>query len=66
MHYTLGRLFDEANLVRERENNTLITQAQLAQHSIYGLLSKQSRTAFTKMVKSLNFVTKPFRRRFDP
>jgi len=65
MHYPLGRLYDEANFVIERENNRLITQAELAQHSIYGLLSQKSRSAFTKMVKTLNFVTKPIRSRFD-
>lgn len=65
IHYPLGRLFDESNLVTERENNRIVTQAQLAQQGVAGILSKQSRKAFTDMVKTLNFVTKPIRSRFD-
>jgi len=65
MHYPLGRIFDEANLVVERENNRLVTQAQLAQHGTAGILSSKARKAFTEMIKSLNVITKPIRSRFD-
>lgn len=65
VHYPLGRLFDEANLVRERVNTLMITEAQLAQHGVAGILSAKARKSFSEMVKSLNVVTKPIRSRFE-
>jgi hypothetical protein len=58
MSYSLGRLHDEAALVEERENNRIITEAQLIQTSVHSLLSKPARGQFQKMVKSLNVVVK--------
>jgi hypothetical protein len=64
-HYALGRLYDEANLVRERVNSLIITEGQLAQHGVAAILSAKARKAFSEMVKKLNIVTKPIRSRFD-
>ena len=65
MHYPLGRLSDEANLVVERENNRLTSSAQLAQTGVAAILSEKARKRFTEMIKALNVVTKPIRSRFD-
>lgn len=66
IHYTLGRLYDEANLVIERDNNRIITEAQLAQTAVAGILSEKARSAFTKHIKSLNVVSKPRAGLFEP
>ena len=66
IHYTLGQLYDEANLVIERDNNRIVTEAQLAQMGVAGILSAKSRAAFTKQIKSLNVVSKPRRGLFEP
>lgn len=65
IHYSLGRLYDEANLVTERVNSLVITEAQLAQHGVSAILSAKARKAFTEMVKKLNVITKPIRSPFD-
>lgn len=59
-------LYDEANLVTERDNAKIITEAQLIQHAVLGVLSKGHRTAFDKMVKSLNVKTVPFDQYAEP
>jgi hypothetical protein len=53
-------VWDESNLVIERVNNATVTEANLLQHAIGSVLSKKSRTEFTKMIKSLNVETRPF------
>lgn len=66
IHYPLGQLYDESNLVVERENNRIITEAQLAQMGIAAILSAKSRAAFTKQIKSLNVTVKPKAGLFEP
>lgn len=61
----MGLLYDESCLVRERVNNVMVTEAQLAQRGVAGILSDKARKAFTEMVKSLNVRTKPIRRLFE-
>tara|TARA_Y100001963_G_C6500434_1_gene317610 strand:- start:115 stop:309 length:195 start_codon:yes stop_codon:yes gene_type:complete len=61
----LGRVFDEANMIVERENSRIITDAQLIQLAVAGILSQKARTAFTKQIKALNIVTKPIRALFE-
>lgn len=51
---------DEANLVTERENARITTEAQLIQFAVLGVLSKGHRTSFDKMLKSLSVKTVPF------
>lgn len=51
---------DEAILVEERVNARIITEAQLLQNAVMGILSKGTRAEFAKMVKKLNVVTVPF------
>ena len=65
IHYSLGRLYDESNLVRERVNGVLTTEAQLAQQGVAGILSAKARKAFVEMTKSLIVRTKPNRSRFE-
>ena len=65
-HYTLGRLYDEANLVIERNNNRIVTEAQLAQTGVAAILSAKSRSNFTKHIKSLNVRVKPRAGLFEP
>ena len=50
----------------ERENNRIITEAQLAQMGIAAILSAKSRAAFTKQIKSLNVTVKPKAGLFEP
>lgn len=60
MYYPLGMLMDEAGLVQERENNRIITEAKLLQFAVAGMLAKESRKLFDKMIKDLNIVSKPY------
>lgn len=53
-------LWDESNLVIERLNAATVTEANLLQHAVHGILSKKSRSHFSKMIKSLNVETRPF------
>lgn len=64
-HYTLGRLFDEAALIQERENNRIVTEATLLQLAIQSVLSKKAGREFAKTVKQLNVTTKPQDGRFE-
>jgi len=59
MSMPLGRLYDEASLVRERVNNQIITEAELTKTAIHSMLSKGSRTQFSKLVKEINVTTSP-------
>lgn len=53
-------LWDESNLVIERLNGATVTEANLLQHAVHGILSKQSRGHFQKIIRSLNVETRPF------
>jgi len=46
-------------LVEERHNGRIITEAQFNRTAVHSLLSKQARTQFQKLVKSLNVKAKP-------
>lgn len=61
IHYSLGQLYDEANLVIERENNRMVTEANLFQLAVGGLISDKARKAFTARQKELNMQVKPRR-----
>lgn len=65
IHYSLGQLYDECNLVIERENNRMTTEANLFQLAVAGLISKKSRKAFTEEQKRLNISVRPRRGLFD-
>jgi len=52
--YPVGLLWDEYTLVIERVNGRIVTEANLLQHAIGSILSKQSRTEFSKLLKALN------------
>ena len=58
-------LYDESNIVIERVNGGIITEAQLIQMAIGSILSKGSRKQFSKTIKELNVSTKPHERLFD-
>lgn len=53
-------VWDESNLVIERLNGATVTEANLLQHAVHGILSKKSRSHFQKMIKALNVETRPF------
>lgn len=63
--YPLGMLGDEAGLVQERQNNKIVTEAQLIQLATHSLLSKDARKAFSKTIKSINVTTSPHPGLFD-
>jgi hypothetical protein len=60
-HYPLGRVFDETNLVVERENSRLSVEALLAQHAHGAIHSKKGGSAFQKLLKKLTFTTEPIK-----
>jgi hypothetical protein len=64
-YYPLGMLYDESNLVRERANGRIVTEAQLLQMAVASILSKESRKEFAKTTKRLNVETKPHDGLFD-
>lgn len=51
-------VWDESNLVVERVNNLIITQANLTQAAISSVLSKKGGGNYQRMVASLNVETK--------
>lgn len=53
-------LHDEAILITERVNAKMVTEANILQHAVLGVLSKGHRTELAKMVKNLNVKTVPF------
>jgi len=65
MTMTLGRLYDEAALVKERVNNQIITEAQLLQTAVHSILAKEARTQFQKLLKQLNVTSNPRSGLFD-
>lgn len=52
-------VYDEANLVTERINTKIITEAELMKLAVLGILSKAARKQFSKLVKQINVVVKP-------
>lgn len=58
--YPIGMLMDETNLVIERVNGATVTEANLLQQAVHGILSKKARDEFSKMIRSLNVETRPF------
>lgn len=65
MNYPLGRLYDEAALVEERQNNRIVTESQLLVNAVHSMLSKPARKQFSKLTKQLNVITKPLKGLFD-
>lgn len=53
-------LNDESNLVVERLNGAIVTEANLLQHAVHGILSKKSRELHAKMLKEINVETRPY------
>lgn len=56
--YPLGMLMDESNLVIERQNGAIVTEANLLQMAVHGVLSKSARDSFAKSLKKLNVETR--------
>lgn len=52
-------LHDEANIVIERVNGHIITEAQLIQQAAMSVISKGARKQFSNTIKQLNVETKP-------
>jgi hypothetical protein len=65
MDYTIGRVFDEANIVTERENARILTEAQLVQMAASSVVSAKAGKQFGKMQKQLHFETEPVEGLFD-
>ena len=63
--YILGRLYDEAALVQERQNNKIVTESQLIQTAVHSIVSKGARKQFQKIIKQLNVQTGPVKGLFD-
>lgn len=63
--YPLGRLYDEAALVEERQNNKIVTESQILQTAIHSIMAKAARTQFSKLIKQLNVRTRPHEGLFD-
>jgi len=63
--YPLGMVYDEANLVTERINTKIITEAELIKLAVLGILSKSARKQFSKLIKQINVVVKPISGLFD-
>ena len=57
--YSIGRVYDESNLVMERQNARMKLETVLAQHAHGAVTSKKGGTALQRLLKKLDFVTKP-------
>lgn len=66
MDYPLGRVYDESNMIVERENARIATEATLLQQAVASILSTKARGEFKKRIDGLALETKPFTSRFDP
>lgn len=51
--YVIGRVWDEAELVVERLNSQMVTEAILVQSAVASLLTKEGGKEFTKLTKRL-------------
>lgn len=58
--YPVGLLLDESNIVIERVNGAIVTEANLLNMSVHGILSKGSRDSFSKAIRKLNIETRPY------
>lgn len=58
-HYPLGLVIDEAHFAQERESSRMITEAELVRQAVAGLLIKDARKQFSKLVKQLNVTVVP-------
>lgn len=50
-------LFDESSIVIERVNGATVTEANLLQQAVHGILSKKAREEFSRSIRSLNVKT---------
>jgi len=57
-HYPLGRLFDESNIVLERDHGQMRVDAVLAQHAFGAVMSKRGGSSLRTFLKKLDFETK--------
>ena len=53
LNYTVGKVWDEAEIVVERLNRQAVTEAVLIQSAVASLLSKEGGKEFSKLVKRL-------------
>jgi len=63
--YSLGRVFDEANIVMERGNARMKLETVLAQHAHGAVVSKKGGSALQRLMKKLNFETRPLKAGHD-
>ena len=52
-------VLEEADLVTERVNSRMVTDALLLQGAVSGILSKDGRKQFSKLIKQLNVTVEP-------
>lgn len=52
--FPLWRLWVEAEIVRDRVNGLLVSEAILIQHAVGSLLSKEAAKSFKELVENLN------------
>lgn len=50
---------DEASFIHERESTRMITEAELIRQAVAGMLAKDARKQFSKLVKQLNVQSIP-------
>lgn len=55
-------VWDESNIVLERQRNALITESNLMQQTISSALSKEGGRERTKTINQMNVQTVPFER----
>lgn len=60
-HYPFGYLHDEANLVVERQNARMLTEAELLRQSVASILSKEGGKQLKKFRDRLNVEVRPRR-----
>lgn len=64
--YPLGMVWDESNMIKERQNALEITRATLLQKAVASILSSKAGTDFSKTIAGLNIETKPLKPREGP
>lgn len=58
-YYPIGRLYDESNIVTERNNAKMSLQTVLAQHAHGAVSSRKGGSALQKVLRKLTFTTVP-------
>lgn len=53
MEYTIGQVWDEAEIVVDRVNGEMVTQAVLFQSAVASILSEKAGKEFSKLIKQL-------------